>query len=107
MPRARNTEKADLDALIERATVDFYNDSEARTGFYEALRMELKFPFTARVLGEQVMVHDLDLSREGVVEVICHRGKKVHRVAMLSLDVPPETPKVEWLLAYRKFCRSL
>lgn len=99
--------KVDLDTLIEQATVDCYNDDEARTGFYETLRMEMEFPFRAQVLGEEVEVHDLDLSREGVVDAVCYRGRKEYRVALLSLKVPKNTPKIEWLDAYRRFCRSL
>lgn len=99
--------RPDLDALISEATVDCYNESEAHTGFYEMLREQLPFPFTARIIGEKVEVHDIDINREGVVEAICYRGSKQYRVALLSLEIPKSLPHIEWLNAYRKFCRSI
>lgn len=97
--------RPDLTALIAEATVDCYDESEAHTSFYEMLNEQLPFPFMARVIGENVEVHGLDIAPESIVEAICYRGKKEYRVALLSLEVPKNLPHIEWLDAYRRFCR--
>ena len=102
----RRGRKVDLQAIIAEATVDSYNEDEARTNFATAICDELPVPFKARVLGDEVEVTGLTISAEGLVEAIIPRGRKDHRVALLSLEVPRDTPKVEWLEAYRKFLRS-
>ena len=43
MANAKRSEK-ELDAMIEEATVDCYNDEEELTGFFRCLRTILKFP---------------------------------------------------------------
>ncbi|MGE0030175.1 MAG: calcium-binding protein [Steroidobacteraceae bacterium] len=44
-------ERSRLKALIAEATVDAYNESEQRMGFYTMLEEHLDLPFEATVLG--------------------------------------------------------
>jgi hypothetical protein len=45
---------AELDALIEEATVDTYDEIEAVNGFLAAIDEQLTVPFTTTVLGVEV-----------------------------------------------------
>ena len=55
--------KAQLDRLIEEATVDAYGESEQRTGFFTMIEEHLDLPFDTRVLGAPVTVERIDLTR--------------------------------------------
>ncbi|MHB1916975.1 MAG: calcium-binding protein [Thermoplasmata archaeon] len=104
MPRRRG--RADLDALIEEATVDCNDPSEQESGFYEMLDQNLRFPFLGKVVGEEVSVTGVDVEEAGLVAVCARKGKK-YRIALLSVDIPEDVPGREWLDAYRKFRRAL
>jgi len=47
-------DKARLEALLEEATVDCYNEEEAFWGMFYTLEGSLSFPLQARVLDETV-----------------------------------------------------
>jgi Calcium binding len=59
--RTTKVSAAKLDALIEEAIVDAYDESEQTMGFYTMLEEHLKFPFKTEVLGVEVTVEQLDL----------------------------------------------
>jgi len=48
--------RARLDALVEEATVDCYNEDEQLTGLYTMIDENLAVPFTTQVLGVEVTV---------------------------------------------------
>ncbi|MEU0478025.1 calcium-binding protein [Streptosporangium sp. NPDC006013] len=50
--------KAELDALVEEATVDAYNEDEQLSGFHVMLDEHLALPFQTTVLGVEVTVKD-------------------------------------------------
>jgi len=58
MPRrAQSTiSTAELDELIEQATVDCYHDAEQVTGLFTMIEEHLELPFTTTVLGMPVTV---------------------------------------------------
>jgi hypothetical protein len=58
---------AALEAMIEEATVDAYNDDEQLTGLYTTLEEHLAVPFTTTVLGVEV-------TAEGRPDGRQHRG---------------------------------
>jgi hypothetical protein len=94
---------AELDALVEQATVDAYDDYEQRSGFHVMLEEHLAVPFETDVLGVEVTVKKVDLRDSGLV-AICVRGK--HRQAIGILDLPLPTPRpegAEWIDAYRRW----
>jgi hypothetical protein len=95
---------AELDALIERATVDAYGEYEQLASFHVVIEEHLAIPFRTTVLGVEVTVTKIDLlPGSGIAAIYC-RGK--HRQAIGILDVPLPTPApagAEWIDAYRRW----
>jgi hypothetical protein len=56
--------RAALEAMVEEATVDCYDDHEALTGWYTMIEEHLAMPFDTQVLGMDVTVERLEL-RDG------------------------------------------
>jgi len=103
-PRATKASDAKLDALIEEATVDAYDESEQATGFYTMFEEHLEMPFKTEVLGIEVTVEKLDLNDDNQIAVICTRGKSRQRIPILDLPLPKPPPKgAEWIDAYRRW----
>lgn len=91
-----------LDALIDEATVDCYNDGECVTGFYTLLHEHLATPFETVVLGEEVTVVGMDLTDDERILAVCTRGRSTQRIPILDLPLPtPEPQGSEWIAAYR------
>jgi hypothetical protein len=55
---------AELDALIEEATVDTYDEIEAVNGFLAAIDEHLAVPFSTTVLGVEVTVVGIDVTND-------------------------------------------
>jgi Calcium binding len=87
-PQATKASDAELDALIEEATVDAYDESEQATGFYTMLEEHLEIPFKTEVLGVKITVEKLDLTDDNQIAVICTRGKSSQRIPILDLPLP-------------------
>ena len=90
--------------MIEAATVDCYNESELTTGWLTMIEDNLAVPFKTEVLGVQVTVERVGLSRSDQIVAICRRGKD--RKALPILDIPLPTPApdgAEWIEAYRRY----
>ena len=99
--------KAQLDRLIEEATVDAYGESEQRVGFFTMLEDELALPFDTRVLGAPVTVERIDLTRADEIVAICRRGRARQPVPILDLPLPKPLPAgAEWIEAYRRWARG-
>lgn len=95
---------AELDALVEQATVDAYDEYEQRSGFHVMLEEHLAVPFETNVLGVEVTVKEVDLRPDGGLVAICVRGR--HRQAIGILDLPLPSPRPEgseWIDAYRRW----
>lgn len=94
--------KTQLDAMVEEATVDCYNESEQVTGLLTVIEDELKVPFTTQVLGVDVEVERVDLTGEDQIVAICSREKLRQSIPLLDLPLPTPPPKgSEWIEAYR------
>ncbi len=92
---------AALEAMIEEATVDAYNDDEQLTGLYTMIEDNLAVPFTTTVLGVEVTVRKVDLTADSIV-AICTRGRERQRIDLLDLPLPVPPPDgAEWIDAYR------
>jgi hypothetical protein len=98
---------ARLDALIEEATVDAYDESEQTAGFYSLLEEHLAFPFTTEVRGVEVAVERIDLSVDEEIVAVCVRGASRQLIRLIELPLPNPAPKgSEWIDAYRRWaCR--
>ena len=97
--------EAELNAMIEEATVDCNDEEEALTGFATLVEENLEVPFETTVLGVTVTVTSVTQTSHGLV-ADCARGR--HRQAIHVLDLPlPEPPPrgAEWIAAYRRWTR--
>lgn len=99
--------KAELDALVEAATVDCYNESEQATGLYTMLEDNLKLPFETEVLGVAVTVTKIDITEDDRIIAVCKRGGKTQKITILDLPLPnPRPAGSEWVEAYRYWGRG-
>ena len=78
---------AALEAMIDEATVDAYNEDEQLTGLYTMIEDNLAVPFTTTVLGVEVTVRKIDLTGDSIV-AICSRGRQRQRIDLLDLPLP-------------------
>ncbi|WP_046494068.1 calcium-binding protein [Streptomyces odonnellii] len=95
--------KAELEAMIEEATVDAYNEDEQLTGLFTLLEEHLAVPFTTTaVLGVEVTVRGVDLAPDGRIVALCSRGGMRQSIGILELPLPRPAPEgAEWIDAYR------
>jgi hypothetical protein len=98
---------ARLDELIEEATIDAYNESEAATGFYTMFEDYLALPFTTKVLDVEVTVEGIDMTDDEQIVAVCKRGGSRQRIPIVDLPLPEPRPKgAEWIDAYRRWTRG-
>jgi len=76
---ATEASNAELDALIQEATADAYDESEQMTGFH-------------RMLDENLGLR-LDWTDDNQIAAIGTRGKSSHRIAILDLPLPKPPPE--------------
>lgn len=94
-----------LDQLIEEATVDAYNESEQAVGFFTMIEEHLAFPFTTRVLGQEVTVAKVDITSRDQIVAVCSRGNETQAIPILDLPMPSPLPAgAAWIEAYRRWC---
>ncbi len=94
----------DLDKLIEEATIDAYGPAEQGTGFLTMIEETVRFPFPAKVIGEEVEVVSADLTEDGEDLVAkCRRQGSPYAVLLTELKIPAEVPGKEWIAAYFHF----
>ena len=97
---------AALDALIEQATVDCYNEAEQVTGLFTMIEDDLDLPFDTTVLGMTVTVTSVDLTDTDQIIAICQRDSHRQTIPLLDLPLPTPAPKgAEWIEAYRRWLR--
>ena len=93
-----------LDKLIEEATTDAYNESEQAGGFFAMIEENLALPFVTQVLGQEVTVAKLDITKRDEIVAICSRGKAAQAIPILDLPMPNPRPEgAEWIDAYRRW----
>lgn len=94
--------EAELDALVEEATVDAYDDDEQLSGFHVMFDEHLAMPFQTTVLGVEVTVKKIDLLPGSGIVAICARGAYRQAIGILDLPLPDPPPQgAEWIAAYR------
>ena len=82
-----------LNELIEQATTDAYNESEQAGGFIVMIEENLALPFVTQVLGQEVTVAKVDITKRDQIVAICVRGKVSQTIPMLDLPLPGPQPK--------------
>ena len=94
----------ELAEMIEEATVDAYGPSEQVSGFYTMLEEHLDLPFSTQVLGVDVVVESIDLTRSEEIVAICKRGRLRQTIPILDLPLPTPAPEgAAWIEAYRRW----
>lgn len=102
--RSSGTNNARLDALIEEATVDCYNEDEQVTGLFTMMEDNLALPFQTTVLGVAVSVVSVDLAASAEIVAVCSRDRTRQAIPILDLPMPmPEPAGSEWIEAYRRW----
>lgn len=100
--RRPSMSKSRLAALVEEATVDCYNESEAVVGFFTMIEDHLEVPFATVVLGVDVKVTGVELTEREEIVAVCARGKQRQRIPVCDLPLPSPPPLgAEWIEAYR------
>jgi len=101
--KAADKHRARLQALIEEATVDCYNEDEQHVGFMTVIEDNVISPFKAKVIGEEVEVVELRSAECGFgIDAVCRYRGKDYRINIHSLEWPRQKPNgFEWIEAYR------
>jgi hypothetical protein len=95
---------AELEALIDEAVVDAYDDGERRMGFFTMLQDNVDVPFETEVLGAPVTVTEIALNDAEEVVAVCKRGPHSQRIPLVDLPLPSPPPQgFKWIEAYRLF----
>ena len=99
--------KAKLEKLIDEAVVDAYGEEEQVGGFFTMMEEHLALPFSANILGVDVVVEKVDMTRSGRIVAICRRDKIRQKIEILDLPLPTPAPVgAEWIAAYRLWRRG-
>jgi len=98
--------KAQLEAMVEEATVDCYNESEQITGLFTVIEDELTVPFDTQVLGVNVTVERVTLNDNDQIVAICSREDLRQTIPLLEVPLPAPPPAgAQWIEAYRHWNR--
>jgi hypothetical protein len=94
--------KQHLQALIEEATVDCYDEEEQATGLFTMIEEHVARPFKTAILGREAEVVSIDMGEDGRLVAVCRAGKHRQRISLLDLPLPAARPAgAEWIAAYR------
>lgn len=94
-----------LEALLEEATIDCYDEEEEFAGILVTLDEGIQFPLQAKVLGQVVEVIGLDEARSslrrGILATV-RAGDQESRFPLSELEfIDPDPTSAEWLAMYR------
>jgi calcium binding protein len=99
--------KARLEKLIAEAVVDAYTEQEQAVGFLTMIQDHLVVPFSVKILGVDVVVEKVDMTRDGRIVAVCRRENVRQRIGILDLALPTPAPAgAEWIAAYRHWSRG-
>lgn len=96
-----------IEAMIEKAIIDAYTESEQAGGFRVMIQQALDLPFETTVLGVTVSVKRVDITDANEVVAMCYRGRERQAIPILELPLPEPPPAGwEWIEAYRRWARG-
>ena len=99
--------KAKLEKLIGEAVVNAYGEDEQVGGFLSMMEEHLALPFSANILGVDVVVEKVDTTCNGRIVAVCRRDQTRQRIGILDLSLPTPAPAgTEWIAAYRHWHRG-
>jgi len=97
-------ETAALDAMIEEATVECYDEAEQAMGLFTMIQDNLAIPFETSILGVTVSVDGVDLHEHGQIVAVCVRDQIRQAIPIIDLPLPAPAPSgAEWIAAYRRW----
>jgi calcium binding protein len=102
--------RANIRKLIEAATVDAYNESEQRVGFFTMIEENLALPFKTSMMGVELLVERIDMNAGDEIVAVCRNGHARQRIRFNLLDLRIPTPRpvgAEWIEAYRQWAKGL
>jgi hypothetical protein len=82
----------ELDAPVEQATVDAYDEYEQPASFNAVMGKLPAVPFQTTVLGVEVTVTKIDLLAGSGIAAICRREKHRQAIGILHLPLPTPLP---------------
>ncbi len=95
---------AQLDELIEEATVDCYDEEEQASGFFAIIDDNLALPFMTPILGVEASVSAVVMDDDGRIKAVCERNGEQQRIDLIDLPLPSPPPSgAEWIAAYRRW----
>jgi hypothetical protein len=95
---------AQLDELIEEATVDCHDEEEQLYGFFSTMEENLALPFMTPILGVDASVASIEMDDSGRIKAVCERDGQQQRIDLLDLPLPSPPPSgAEWIAAYRRW----
>lgn len=104
-PPSTNAEKVALFRSLFRGREDVFprrweNKRTGKSGYSP----DLAVPFVTEILGVEVIVEKIDLTRDEHIVAICKRGKLRQRIPILDLPLPAPPPKgAECIEAFRRW----
>jgi len=95
---------AQLDELIEEATVDCHDEEEQASGFFAIIDDNLALPFMTSILGVEASVSAVVMDDDGRIKAVCERNGEQQRIDLIDLRLPSPPPSgAEWIAAYRRW----
>jgi hypothetical protein len=95
---------AQLDELIEEATVDCADEEEQASGFFAVMEENLALPFMTPILGIDASVASIEMDDYGRIKAVCERNGEQQRIDLVDLPLPSPPPSgAEWIAAYRRW----
>ncbi len=97
-----NMARAEIYSIIEDATMDAYDECEQRSGFLAVLEDNLEFPFTAKVVGEEVVVGGLTMRGNRILAKVEHNASK-YCVCIFDIEINEKTKGAVHVAAYKEW----
>jgi hypothetical protein len=92
----------ELDAMVEEAIVDAYDEHEQLAAFHTVIEDRLAVPFGTTVLGVTVTVASVQLRPGSSIVALCRRDRYRQAIGVLDLPTPDPAPEGwDWVEAYR------
>ena len=90
-----------IEEAREEACVDAYDEYEQHTGFMTALEEELRFPFSAKVLGDTLTVVAMEWPEDSEfgLDLVIERNGDKHRIDARSVELVKPLPDGHLTLA--------
>lgn len=97
----KKTSAERIQELIEEATIDAYDEYEQLAGFLCMIEDNVKTPFKAKVMGDEVKVIELNEGKCNDLVAICEKNGKKYTICLSALEFQDPLPEgYEWIEAF-------